>query len=75
MEVSKPCCLECGKPLELAWQLYCDVCYRKLWRSSEHDATKDAVSMNARGFYVVKDKSGRTWELVRGERWVCRGYL
>lgn len=37
MDIDKPVnkCLECGKPVEVSWWLYCRICYLRLTRAGQ----------------------------------------
>lgn len=71
MDIDKPVvlCHECGKPVKLAWQLYCDDCYSYLVSEKvpEDDITAD--SGKAFDSEALLDRRGNRY-VFNGKAWV-----
>jgi len=66
-------CHECGKPVKLAWQLYCDDCYsylvsEKVSEAGQHD---DIVVAGGKAFdsETLLDRRGKRY-VFNGKAWV-----
>lgn len=86
MDIDKPVvvCVECGKPVRISWQLFCDDCYVKLKASSgdildDRDEGKPVRSekkseSRSSDKRVARDSEGRLYVFDRsGARYVLAG--